>query len=296
MLGIRTITVVGAAVSLKLLPQTVFLDKYRQFRARYGYDENEVPVRKDIRKRFEEVLDDMSVPQGDREHIQLFNVYDIDTFHAGGLWSKYGGLIGVPANFEYTDPENVTDQTISFQNVQYVYDIDAGRQFRTALVLSENAQKFAIARKVFALSEYDLIYKLASIFTDVWLGLFAYDLLSKRRRNLKKDRSVRFVLAAVITGLSYVLWLFSRDAIDDFREVQINKKIVKLGPKYVEGGVEYYEKLSARNKALRILLGNRGTYLFTTKGNEVSWFGTKQSAITSQVEYFTKALRNLQVA
>ncbi|XP_017892630.1 transmembrane protein 177 [Ceratina calcarata] len=296
MLGIRTITVIGAAVSLKLLPQTVLLHKYRQFRARYGYDSNEVPVQEDIKERFEQVLDDMSLPQDKREKIQLFNVYDIDTFHAGAFWSKYGGLIGVPANFEYTDPENVTDRTISFQNVQYVYDIDAGRQFRTSLVLSENAQKFAIARKVFALSEYDLVFKAMNIFTDVWIGLTAYSIISKRSKTIKKEKHLKFILMGVIAVAVYVMWLFSRDALDDQREVSINKKIIELGPKYVEGGVEYYEKLSSRNKALRILLGRKGTYLFKNNGNETSWFHKKRSTITNQIEFFNIKLRSLQVA
>lgn len=296
MLGIRTISVIGAAISVKLAPHTVLLDKYRQFRARYGYDNKEVPVRKDIKQRFEEVLDDMSVPQSDRERIQLFNVYDIDTFHAGALWSKYGALIGVPANFEYTDPESVTERTVSFQNVQYVYDIDAGRQFRTALVLSENAQKFAIARKVFAIKEYDLIYKVANIFTDVWAGLVIYEILCKRYKNLKKDKYLRFALIGIITAAVYVAWLFSRDAVDDYREVEINKKIVKLGPKYIEGGVEYYEKLSSRNKALRILWGSKGTYFFKTNGNETSWFHRKRTTITNQIEYFNRILRSFQAA
>ena len=40
-----------------------------------------------------------------------------------------------------------------------------------------------------------------------------------------------------------------------------------VGPDFAEGGIEYYQKLLARNRALRELLGDEGRRRFTPEGN-----------------------------
>lgn len=286
------VAIVSAAVSVQTLPQIWFLDYYRKFRSRYDFNNNEIPVRKDIQQKFQEVINDLHIPKSTSEKIKLFNVYDINMFHAGTTYSKYGAIIGIPVNFEYDDIKNISEQAITFRNIQVNWNPEINKEFQRSLILSKDAQKFLMARKILIVTENDLIYKIVNIFLNTIIGIMIYEVLYSVLKVTKRQRSKNIFCISVATFTSGFLWLLSKCAHNYYREFQLNEKMATLNDKYIKGGIEYYEKLSKRNKALRVLLGKKGTYLFTSNGNENTFF-KKSIPISDQIDYFKTRIQNI---
>ncbi|CAK9814567.1 Transmembrane protein 177 [Anthophora plagiata] len=160
---------------------------------------------------------------------------------------------------------------------------------------SKNAQKFALAQQVLIVNEFDMFYRAGAMMLNSFLGISAYETIHSIFKLDKQRKINRFVYMIIVAFGATLCWLLTKDAIRNHRELQVNEKLVKLGPKYIQGGAEYYEKLSERNKALRILLGKKGKRLFTPNGNESSLFRQKRLPISHQIDYFNSKLQDTQI-
>ncbi|XP_043798734.1 transmembrane protein 177 [Apis laboriosa] len=288
------VAIASAVVSIQTLPQIWFLDYYRKFRSRYDFNNNEIPVRKDIQQKFQEVINDLHIPKSISEKIKLFNVYDINIFHAGTTYTKYGAIIGIPVNFEYDDIKNMTEQTITFRNIQVNWNPEINKEFQKSLILSKDAQKFLMARKILTITENYLLYEILDLSLNTIIGIIIYELLYLVLKVTKKQRGKNIFCMSIATFTSSFLWLLTSNAQDYYKELQLNEKMATLNDKYIKGGIEYYEKLSKRNKALRVLLGEKGTYLFTSDGNENTFF-EKSIPVSDQIDYFKAKIQNIQL-
>lgn len=293
---LRTI-LMGGAVSAQICPHSFLLQKYRKIRARYDFEDHEIPVRQDIQRRFEEVIDDLNIvyrPMIPKERIQCFNVHDIEMFHAGITYLKYGGLVGIPMNFEYNNINQINNENITIQSASFQWDAEATKEFHKSLILSENAQKFAMARHILSVTTFDPIIKAFNIFADLFLGAAAYDFL-RSYLNITKQQRAKNALCMSITAIGvFILTTLTHSELDNYREKEINEIVSKLSKEYIEGGVEYYEKLLQKNRALRVLLGSKGTHMYTPLGNQNTWFIQKKILISEQMDYFKQKMQNIQ--
>ncbi|KOC60212.1 Transmembrane protein 177 [Habropoda laboriosa] len=284
-----------AATASQILPHSFFLDKYRKIRARYGFDDLEIPLRDNIKRRCQEVLDDINLSEKDRERIQFFNNHDINVFHAGTIRTKYGAIIGIPVNFQYEDADSISEQTLSIQDVQIDWNTSAAKQFRRSLILSENAQKFALAQQVLTVKEPDVLYNTAFATIDAALGVTFYDIIYSVFKLDKQRQMNRFVYMIIVAVGCTFCWLLVKDELNNYRELQVNNELSQLGPKYIQGGIEYYQKLLDRNKALRVLLGEKGRRLFTVTGNESVFIRQKRLPLCQQIDYFNSKLEDFKI-
>ncbi|XP_003398945.1 transmembrane protein 177 [Bombus terrestris] len=291
------VTLVAGATAIQLFPQTFLLGQYRKIRARYDFENNEIPIRKDIDRRIKDVLDDINLvyrPMIPEERIKFFNVHDIEMFHAGTTYSKYGGLVGIPVNFEYNDISHINNGNISIQSASLQWDAEAIEEFYKSLVLSENAQKFAIAQQILKVTNFDPIVKGLSVFADAILGLGAYELLRSKLKVTKQQRGKNVLCMSIAAIGAFIFTLLTNNDLNYYRETEVNKIMSQIDDKYIQGGVEYYEKLLQRNRALRVLLGSKGTYMYTPVGNQTTWFIQKQIPISEQIDYFKQKMQNIQ--
>lgn len=290
-------TLIAGALTIQLLPQTFLLQQYRKIRARYDFENNEIPIRKDIERRFKEVLDDINLvyrPVIPEERIKFFNVHDIEMFHAGSTYTKYGGLVGIPVNFEYNNIGQINNGNISIQSASLQWDAEATEEFHKSLVLSENAQKFAIAQQILKVVTFDPLIKSFNIFADAIIGIATYEILRSKLKVTKQQRARNALCMSIAAIGTLILNLSTDNELDYYREVEINEIMSKLDDKYIQGGVEYYEKLSQKNRALRVLLGSKGTYMYTPAGNQTTWFMQKRIPISEQIDYFKQKMQNIQ--
>ncbi|XP_043594430.1 transmembrane protein 177 [Bombus pyrosoma] len=294
---IARVTLIAGAVTIQLLPQTSLLQQYRKIRARYDFENNEIPIRKDIERRFKEVLDDINLvyrPMIPEERIKFFNVHDIEMFHGGSTYTKYGGLVGIPVNFEYNDIGQINNGNVSIQSASLQWDAEATEEFHKSLILSENAQKFAIAQQILKVVTFDPIIKSFNVFADAIIGIAAYEFLRSKLKVTKQQRAKNALCMSIAAIGTFILTSSTHNELDYYRETEVNKIMSKLDDKYIQGGLEYYEKLSQKNRALRVLLGSKGTYMYTPVGNQTTWFIQKRIPISEQIDYFKEKMQNIQ--
>lgn len=280
---IMGVTATAVGYYAVLAPHTVFLDKYRYVTARYQAD-NEIPVGPAVKQRIQKVMDDMKLSDKVRNVIRPFSAFSFDLFHAGTLNPRYGAILGIPANFINSAKELRDKLTIREELVDWTRQ-DA-QAFLDAAILSENAQDFALAREILwilAEEPYFNSLTLAAIIAIFWSFYNAITHAFKlRERNVIVCRML-YLSFALIGAISWF-------GIKDYRSYNLDKKhsevLCDLGPRYVEGGQEFYDKLIRRNKALRTLMGDDGKDTYTAYGNEKTVLRQKYVPLTHKKEFF----------
>ncbi|XP_071561366.1 transmembrane protein 177 [Temnothorax nylanderi] len=287
-LGVTAIAVGYCAV---LTPHTVFLKKYRYMVARYQMSK-EVPLGSKIQERIQKVMDDLKLPDDVRNAIKPFSVFGLDMLHAGTLNAKYGAILGIPVNFTNTAEQLRENLRIKEEPVDWTRQ-DA-RIFLKAVMLSEDAQKFAIAREILRIqAEEPYFNSLVLVLTVAALWTLC-SVVSYRFSLREGNATVRRIFYAVFTLFGVILWL----GVKDYRSNQLDKKddeaLCRLGAEYIKGGQEFYEKMLIRNRALRSLLGAEGKKIYTAYGNEETFLRQKHMPITHRKDFFDSHLRNLE--
>jgi len=162
-----------------------------------------------------------------------------------------------------------------------------------SLVLSENAQKFGIARNI-ALSDTH------HVFVHGGMGMFTialYYFLSYNANNmlygLYKPRSFRTVVYAGLGTFCYGIWAVSRDLITKLHENYADKRAGTININYAKGGVEFYSKTLQRNMALRSLMGPKGEKTYTLFGNDVEFLRERHVPFTRRKHNLEKIAERL---
>ncbi|XP_003699520.1 transmembrane protein 177 [Megachile rotundata] len=237
------VLVVSTVISAKILPNTIFLDKYRKLRATYRFDGTERPISKSLMQRFYDVLNDLNVSAMIRTRIKVFSVHDISTFHAGTTMSSYGGLIGIPPNYEYENVEDASVGQIEIENKNSTWSEETREKFLECLVLSENAQKFAIAREVLNVQRPEIWVETFITGMDCFIMFMIYDAIYKTGNFAKKSRMAKLGLQVWLGLVTLFMCLMTKQALEYHADGEITEELAKLGPEYIQGGKEFYEKL-----------------------------------------------------
>lgn len=163
---------------------------------------------------------------------------------------------------------------------------EPGQQLIDSLVLSENAQIFAISREILSLNSIKLL--LDTIYASSCL-IFTYALarnLNEKFSLYGKARIVRMGMYGLVTTFGYGLYSFLTDFTQVQYDIKLDKKLSELGPEMVEGGKEFYEKTLQRNRALRELMGRSGHKHYTALGNENFFIRQKRLPLLVRKQYF----------
>ncbi|XP_071454755.1 transmembrane protein 177 [Hetaerina americana] len=254
-----------------------------------------VPVPKKISDRVDQVLEDMKIRKKDRESIKLFTVVGFDMFHAGSTWAKTGCIIGIPKNYGYDSCNDVEKSEIMVNQSLVPWNTPEGKALEESIVLSPEAQKYAIACNVslcqgpsmFLLSLYPLL-----------ATVFAYSISSTLNTKLQlhaRKFYVRGVMYSIIGLFSFGLWAFANDFTTSHCEKEADLAACALGAEYALGGVKFYNQVLARNMALRKLMGANGEKVFTAYGNDQITFRQKHMPITERKSLVEKRIKDIAV-
>jgi hypothetical protein len=71
-----------------------------------------------------------------------------------------------------------------------------------------------------------------------------------------------------------------------------DEKLAELGPKFIDAGVRFYDKLLKKNIAIRALTGDNSQY--TAMGNENFMFRQERLPLTVRKAYFELKLEELK--
>ncbi|XP_069702974.1 transmembrane protein 177 [Periplaneta americana] len=278
--------------SAYFLSHTFLLNKYKEIVQMYGLGIG-IPIPGKVQKRIEDVMNDMKLSVKERKLIRPFTVFGFDMFHAGCLQTRSGAIVGIPSNFGYSKPEDVDRNHLLVNMDQVSWNSQAGKKLLDAVILSEDAQKFAIAREIAYVRTQYVYYN--SIFpVAVITFLYAFTNNCNNRLDLfNKPLSMRVVLYTLVGLFGFGSWAFMKDFTAICLEAQVDKEVCALGENYIKGGIEFYTKLLNRNISLRMLMGEKGEKLYTTTGNEQYMLRQKHMPLTYRMEYFKLQLDEL---
>lgn len=252
----------------------------------------ETPLGFRIQKRIQEVMNDLKLSDDVRNVIQPFSVVGLDLLHAGTLNNKYGAILGIPANFINTVEQLYKNMRLKEQSIDWTRQ-DA-QILLNAVMLSENAQKFAIACEILRIQAeepYFNSYLLALIIAVLWT---LYNAITYKFKLYGQNVILCRMLYSSFTIFGAILWF----GIKDYRSYHLDKKddetLCNLGAEYIKGGQEFFEKTLLRNRALRSLLGEEGKRIYTAYGNEHTFLRQKHVPLTYRKDFFDSRLQNLE--
>ncbi|KAI0214355.1 transmembrane protein 177 [Lamellibrachia satsuma] len=291
---------IGFLFGASLVPQTLLLGKYHQVLASYR-DGDEEPVSADMLELKDKIVARMDIRAEEEVALKLFTCFGCDVLHRGCLKLRTGAIVGIPASFAYKQPDDVDREKLIVNEKEVNWSSDAGTQLLESLVLSKDAKAFAIAREIGYANTYHL-------WADAFLKcIFAYAAYATGF-GINTRFQMRYVLKtwgrigmyATIATVYGFLYLTISDTYYCKRDNRIDRKTAHLNAVYARGGVEYYEKTLQRNRALRALMGDAGTKLYTVYGNpQHIWRQPHVSPTTRRdnlVRYFREHVDKLEAA
>jgi len=142
----------------------------------------------------------------------------------------------------------------------------AGLAYKESLVLSPMAKRFAMTRLIQETDRFHLGYGFGAAFLGTEFAMALYR-RSTRDMSPSDRRLIRGRYLFVTWAVGFAVWFYACKIRNNFFERTSDEKSAGYGPDFAEGGIEYYDKMLARNVALRELLGKDGEKRFTAKGN-----------------------------
>lgn len=259
---------IGTVTFAHVAPHTFLIDYYVDFLHHYR---NGVAVRltDETKQKFEKVLDLLEVDPSKRHLYNPFNIVGFNVGAIGSLYTKWGIRVGIPGNFAFKrETEIDTSRIIIVGEKLASWETESGKKLRKSLIISENAQNFAIAREIKMKETPKLIIDTV-IGTTSSFATYAISRAINMKYNLyAKPLLVRMVMYSLVTCFTLGNYFLVKDGSQVYYEEAIDKELKNKSQEFAEGGKEYYTKLLLRNICLRNLLGKEGESLFSPLGNE----------------------------
>lgn len=275
------------AFGIHYLPQTVYLEKYKEIVQFY---QNGFPLKlsPELRKTAETVLEQTSLTEAEKKSITFFHVCKQDPFYSGSTYTGYGALVGLPMSFNYETLEDVGSH--KFAKLSGSKSIDwtstAGRLLKESFVMSDDAKRFAIAEQVYLTNtRHTTMHSIAACGATLNIFILAKIFNLRLRGMPLLIRSVMYTFITIFCGTGYIA---IKDLSNYANERESIERASNIGPEYRLGAVEYYEKCVVRNKAMRILLAEKGKKNFTAQGNKSTLVRTPHMPLSARLDFAKK--------
>lgn len=282
----------AANMVYNVFPDSSFRQLYQAW-----YKGEEVTLSKKLEDVFQQVLKDYGI--NSTKNFSAFASFGFHPVGAGVPWLPAGAQIGIPANFNSTadDPSGITNRSIFINGKTVDWSSETGSSLKEALVFSSEAQKFAIAREVARLQSGGPVIS-AAVAPVCLGGVWVYSVALKQMLGLyAKPALFRGFANLVALGLGAVSYFLTSDAVSQWIDLSSDRRAAKMSRDYAKGGVEFYDKILARNKTLRSLMGQKGEDMYAPSGNlfPANLLQLKHTPYTSRREGILSLLREDKV-
>lgn len=166
------------------------------------------------------------------------------------------------------------------------WELPDGKLLQKSLVLSENAQKYAIAREIKMCDTPKRILDIAFSSFCMFLTYAAAKIGNERYNYLTKPRGLRYTYYSLVGLLFYGNYIFMKDVMQVYYESKIDEELKKESQIFAKGGKEFYSCILNRNIALRNIMGKEGTSKYTVFGNENYWFRQRHLPLVQRRDFF----------
>jgi len=238
-----------------------------------------------------QVLHRVDLSVEDEDSIEFFTCFLPDPFHKGSVQLRTGSLIGLPVTFSYKTADDVDKSSFSVRQEKVDWSSSRGEELQNALVLSDKAKAFAIAREIFYVKSFAVHWDTSLQTLSAMLAYLSGSFLNFRLMlTLRLKLWARFTVFSAVAVAWFAFYLTVDDAIHCWYDNRVDESAAKLRKIYAEGGVEFYEKMLQRNCAMRSLMGSRGPQFYTYYGNLVSVWRNRSVQLTSRRDNLVKYL------
>jgi len=238
-----------------------------------------------------QVIHRVKLSVDDEERLDIFTSFPPDPIHRGSLQLRSGALIGLPSTFYYRTVDDIERHTILVGQEMVDWDSSAGEELQNALLLSDKAKAFVIARELFRAKSFTVHMDTFLQISCLLLAYYSGAWLNRRLLlTLRLKPWARFIVFSTIGAAWVSFYIMISDGLHCGNDNSVDKAAAKLRKAYAEGGVEYYEKVLRRNCALRTLLGSKGAKQYTRYGNVVSLWRNRGVQLTSRRDNLRKYL------
>ncbi|KFP80811.1 PREDICTED: transmembrane protein 177 [Acanthisitta chloris] len=245
---------------------------------------------------FQDVLQDTNVKSTDS-----YRAFAASGFHpvsAGIPWLPAGSLVGIPPNFDGTaeDKTGIVKHVIVIDGKEVDWESNEGVALKEALTFSLEAQKFVLAREVVYLQNGSPLAS-AVVAPTCLAGTFFSGRAVKLLLGLSAGPVVLRSVCNIVTAAGGLLFYYvSYDAMTHHLDCKADRKAAMLSKDYARGGIEFYDKILARNRIFRGLMGKKGAKMYAPSGNLFPryWFRVKYTPYTYRRDLIVNILRKLQ--
>ncbi|XP_073828751.1 transmembrane protein 177-like [Musca autumnalis] len=269
------------------VPNTFGLEYYKNFLQCYKHGEP-VKISPKILDRFEKAKEICGLEKHELSLVKPFSVFGFEVSLVGCTKTRFGAIVGVPANFEYDSVNDIKRSEIRFRDQAIDWTSESGRFLEQALILTEEEQIFAFCKALLqAKTQYVLMNSLfpsLSFLTVYTVGSY----LNSSLGLLARPFSLRLVMYTILGLFGIGTWCFMKDFNQVTLDTEIDKELSSKGERFVQAGLSYYDKLLKKNIALRNLLKDD---TFTANGNVNYLLRQKSLPLTIRRSFFEEKLQ-----
>ncbi|XP_020661151.3 transmembrane protein 177 [Pogona vitticeps] len=245
-----------------------------------------------MRTLFYDILHEGKVRAANR--YQAFSVSIFPPLGAGLPWLPAGCFVGIPASFSDTDcdEEMISKLGLMVNGKNVDWESEEGQAFKRTLILSPEAQKFAIAREIMYLHNGGPLIRasvgplclagtyISGVAIKQFLGLYSAPVLFRGLYNI------------TVAAVGFVAYCLLFDSVSRVVEYSADRKAATISTGFAKGGVEFYDKILSQNKIRRTLMGKNGEKIFSPSGNIIPRYGirSKHAPLTSRRDLIIKIL------
>ncbi|XP_062550674.1 transmembrane protein 177-like [Armigeres subalbatus] len=264
------------------LPHTIGIGYYKELFQAYKNGEQR-QVSDKLQQRFNRAVQLLNLSNIERKYVSPFMVYGFDVSNAGSMKARFGGVVGIPINFQYDNSTDIEKSDMLIGNRKVDWASEGGKLLDECLILSEDEQVFGIAREILTLNTNKRLIQ-AIIPTVSWFFTYsAASSINQRCNFYVRPLSLRLMLYAICSLFGYGLYSFSQDMTEIYYDTDVDKQLAALGPEVVDAGARFYDKVLKKNVAVRKLTGDD---YYTAKGNVNYLIRQKATPLTIRKEFF----------
>jgi len=279
------VSVVATGVALfKIGRHTRFIEYTQSFYQLADIRGFNKKVNKKLQQLVYEVMeDDIQLSADELLNTKFFMGTNPDTF-CWGSYSSYDGsgvLISLPHYLAYEHPNDIDLKKVRFardttdtEKLKHGYlnkqqlESKEAKVFKDAMLLSDNAKRFAIAREVYRGQTTTYLTNGLILPMFIGIGYLMSRSLNKKLLLLKRPPIFRSIMYFIMATVSIYTAVLLEDVNKYYTDIELDKKTCKLGAEYSKGGIELYDNTIRWNLAFRLLASdNLGKDLFNLEGN-----------------------------
>ncbi|XP_055626359.1 transmembrane protein 177 [Toxorhynchites rutilus septentrionalis] len=269
------------------LPHTIGIGYYKEFIQAFR-DGKQRELSEKLRYRFERAVKLLNLSTFEKKFVSPFVVIGFDVFNAGYMKSRFGGIVGIPINFEYGSAADIEKSEVVLCDQKINWSSEGGKLLEESLVLSEDEQVFGIAREILILNTHKKLIQ-SIIPAASWMFVYGTAATMNARGNFyARPLSLRLVLYAICSAFGYGIYSFATDMCEIHYDSDVDKQLAVLGPDVIDAGARFYDKILKKNVALRKLTGEN---YYTAKGNINYMIRQKTAPLTMRKEFFVSGYK-----